>query len=389
MAYTHFRYIAYEVPTVGTDANDQYVSEIPPGTKAISGEDKLKGNVKGLTTPDAKKRLLRYMGVMNLAKSRLQTIGDNDNTLKVFMAPEFYFRPTVVSSGTKDPAYSFQEYWAIKDVLRQTIAEDQGFRHWLIIPGTILWKWDQPGVVNRPIRKGEAVYFNSSLLIYSGGSGLNSKMIEKAKASPIDGLPTGRHGGGFNDDPKKKSTDEAWLMKYQTSAKNRKHFFACDTLSCALEICYEHLMYDDHGGLVKNTLSGWMETVGLAQRAKSVDLHLLTAGGAPIVAPAVAARAGGYVLRTDGLKFPGSPDQSNLCKITGYTSQDNGGGLASSFDTIPSYAVMDPNPTQADMSAPTTQNIGQDHELYLPRPQGITEGSWFSQRLKFYRPQTI
>ncbi|MEM9685982.1 MAG: hypothetical protein AAF934_03570, partial [Bacteroidota bacterium] len=43
-------------------------------------------------TPDARNRIVRFLNVLYMASKRRE-ISSNESTLKVFMAPEFYFRP--------------------------------------------------------------------------------------------------------------------------------------------------------------------------------------------------------------------------------------------------------------------------------------------------------
>jgi len=258
----------------------------------------------------------------------------------------------------------------------------------LIIPGTILWKWDKSSV-KRPIASGEEVYFNSSFFIYPGADAKDKRswMIEKAKASVIDGLPTGAHGGGFKEDPKKMSTDQKWSLKYQSAPKDRRHFFTCDSISCALEICYEHVMYRTKG-LVKATLSDWVEKVGSVDVRKSIDLHLLTAGGCTMEKKSIAARKGGFILRTDGLIDKNDPFQTNLCKVARYTTgRDDTGDECNPYD-IPGFAVLSPDPDQADSRCDKVAILSRDEE-FLPKPAECTDASWFSQEIKLYERQPI
>src|ERR1700722_7670530 len=81
MAYTDFQYVAYEVPTVSR-ANGS-AGGFPRGES--DGPLEMPNDMV-----DAETRLRRLVSVVGLAASRAH---GSPNTLKVFMAPEFYFRP--------------------------------------------------------------------------------------------------------------------------------------------------------------------------------------------------------------------------------------------------------------------------------------------------------
>lgn len=405
MPYTHFRYIAYQVPTVGVgvvppNQNLQFL-EVPPGNNPGQGNyPGLKGNVAGLTAGDSLIRVQRFIRVLNLAYDKLQdvgTVGSDPHTLKIFMAPEFYFRPTSQPSTANEPAYSYDEYRAIKDVLRRTIGGDARFEHWLVVPGTIMWKWTRkdPSNSKRPLPQGvEDVYFNTSLYIKGGDLRRTSThVIEKAEASRIDGLPTGRHGvpPGPNA-PQKKATDEAW-RRYLTPQKRRKHVFACDETNCGLEICLEHKLFGKYGllkGLSNHMLSrpeypDW-----------GIQLQLLTAGGMPIEPASVAVKKGGYIMRTDGLGNGLCTGlQSNLCKVTGYRKVTFLGGEAN-YNTIPSTATLEPDPESPNVAdadfrllARTAVDMNRGNELYIEPPVNYRSDYWFQQCIKIYQRKPL
>lgn len=316
MPYTHFRYIAYQVPTVGHNGVNA-IYGIPAGN--VNNPPTLV-SVLGLS-PDAKTRVERLIGVIIEAENQLRNLGgDNAHTLKIFMAPEFYFRP-----DNDIVAYFYDEYQAIKNALRETIISNVKFKDWLVIPGTIMWVWD--AFKDSPKRlnpEHDSIYFNTAIYIKRQGLGYESKTIEKAQASRIDGIPTGRHYKHNPvpvGNPFAKSTDEQWT-KYQELSKLKKHEFTINGIRCGLEVCLEH------------GLSYAPGTIGLLKSIPSItddllhfdlDLQLLTSGGMPIRIDSVAADVGGYIMRNDG--YSNNP-KTNCQRILGYNPINNSANLA-------------------------------------------------------------
>jgi len=388
MAYTHFKYIAYQTPTMYYSAMRSLRPAINVGNRLVAEVNELQGNVDGLTT-DSRQRVLRMIRAIKRAETRIR-VNDNDNTLKIFMAPEFYFRPTVDTSTTGEVAYSYDEYKSIKDVLRKTIgADEQRFRHWLIIPGTILWKLTGRRHLIRNNLAGNEVYLNSSLYIFFDDNGnIKSHAIEKIKASEIDGLPTGRHAtrAGPGDAAKKKTGEEQW-GSYASKSMKRKHFFNCRGISCAVEICLEHTMYSREpgdGGLVKETLQNWQEGVCCCGgQPKVIDLQLLTGGGSPISERSVATRTGGYILRTDGVKSTFPPYQTNLCQVLDYMNN----GVRTSFNKRPGSAILEPAANAGN--PPGMEDVFAFNDININQPVDCPDDDWFDPSLKIYERKTI
>ena len=163
------------------------------------------------------------------------------------MAPEFYFRPeNPISVTINYHAYSYQTYQAIKEVLRQTIKTEFKLNHWLIIPGTIMWRLDtnETTTKRRPINK--PTYFNSCVYIYAADGNIISRVEEKSYTCAIDGVP-------LNSDTAS-SNAPTMLTKYYGDVKIKKHLFTIEGLKIGLEICLEHNINNSslgiHNGLI-------------------------------------------------------------------------------------------------------------------------------------------
>lgn len=377
MPYTHFQYIAYQIPTVARTAAEQKIYGIPPSnpiTAPPALAPPLQGNVAGLGD-DAQRRIERLIGAMLVAANKLQSSKDNNQTLKIFMVPEFYFRP-----ANEEVSYTYAQYQAIKNVLRETIKGDDRFKHWLVIPGTIMWKWGkEQSSPNRPNPSSTDdaavdVYFNSAIYISRADETLTStiddehtKVIEKVEASTTDGIPT---------EPNKKATNEVFYNeeecwpKYQSPAKREKHIFTTGGITFGLEICLEH---DWQIRVVKNVV---VEN----RPNKNIKLHLLIAAGMPVMPVSVAANQGGFILRTDG--YSREKPSTNCQQIEMYVE---GPG---EWKDLSSKAKL-----SGDIPIEATLGIERGHYLYLSNPpngdENFWNADWRQQQIKIYQRQLL
>lgn len=341
MPFTHFRYIAYQVPTVADNGQVKY--GIPPGV--VANPPQLYGPVANLSA-DSRVRLERLFGAFALALNGVAQAGDNVRTLKIFVLPEFYFRP-----DNAETAYTLDEYRAIKQVLRTTVSTFDR-PDWLFIPGTILWKQNLPSIKRPIFYHGDQVFFNSSVPVRSLGLfGVDSRMVEKQEASGIDGLPTGSHGV-VAAGPRNFSTDQYWGAYYGSFYKRQKHLFRAENVDIGLEICLEH------GLQTLRKTFGELRWYYPQYIVAYLSLHILTAGGMSINPRSVCARPGGYVLRNDGYTR-GQVNFSELSRVTGYRYLPNW-DLEADLQNVPmQYSIP----------------FGAGHSLYLPPPPGY-EASW-------------
>ncbi|NBH12437.1 hypothetical protein [Amycolatopsis sp. SID8362] len=290
MPYTRFRYIAYEVPTA-THRLGQAVKPLaglPPG--------KLSDPVADITVPKTAEstdwfiRLRRLAAVVNIA---LANLGNDDaDTLKVFVAPEFYLRPADPATSHTYPAEQFPQIWDALERMFRTAR----LKHWLIVPGSVLWHSEMMGE-NAPI------YYNSVLYLRGGTGGGEAGRVEKKLASAMDGVPAQAAVGSSSDPLVKKAYSEAAFV--------RERLFEIDAnATFGLEICLDHRL-----NVLKQTLADRQADIGDPWKRGGPALHVLTAGGMPLRPGSVAARSGGYVLRNDGYA---DPPASELRKVTGY-----------------------------------------------------------------------
>jgi hypothetical protein len=288
--YTHFQYIAYQVPTVVRDRRNgiKYVSGLDPGSECAPIQ---RAALPRFNIPDdARKRLKRLAAVMDMAATQVQALGTNGSTLKVFVAPEFYFRPVQPNSHNTYPPDEARGIFNALDAM--FVHAD--FADWLIVGGTVLWNTG----TNSPI------YMNTAVHV-QGGKENGLMFVEKRVASRMDGVPVAMTPAMTNDLSIRQIHDEWEVRKH--------HLFRVHKVGIGLEVCLDHY----NRTLVNIRDMHNMNSLLLF----NIDLQVLTAGGMYLEPGAVATKVGGYLLRNDGL-----PDerllldgQIELMKVTGYT----------------------------------------------------------------------
>lgn len=231
--YTHVRYICYQCPTIGI-SNSESISGhgISPGS--ISGDlPTLKGNVEKLSD-DAKIRIQRFISVLEYAFQEMDELGSHGPTLKVFTAPEFYFRPKISGVAEKN-VYTKEQFEAIYDVLQYTILGEAGahskYQNWLILAGTVIWK--------------DGDKFKNTCISLYGGKWIkkedgNFLDLNKAQPSTIDGVPTDSRTPHFKSD-----------------SDQLAHIQPVAGLNVGVEVCLEHALYSNDSspiswGVLKN-----------------------------------------------------------------------------------------------------------------------------------------
>ncbi|MGH3831250.1 MAG: hypothetical protein ACRDRS_12530 [Pseudonocardiaceae bacterium] len=307
MPYTHFRYIGYRVPTAYEDNARQVVSGWYPGIENAPAVDMIP--VPDNVPDDAQNRLRRLAYVVNLAYAQLQgrAIADEPDTLKVFVAPEFYFRPYSAGIGYDNNTYPIGQLTSIYYALR-TMFSDRRLERWLIVCGTVMYNNLQESPRSKDF------YYNTAVIVLGGNSvDINDRIytVEKRAPSLLDGVPVVSGVlAAMSGDPELKLIMEGW-----SNMKN--HLLSIDNVRVGVEVCLDH---DDRPNchVLRRTLIQERELSRSAR--KSVALHILTAGGMPIQPKSVAAKVNGYILRSDGMNGP--EPRVQLSQITRYDPAD-------------------------------------------------------------------
>ncbi|MEM9686876.1 MAG: hypothetical protein AAF934_08135, partial [Bacteroidota bacterium] len=294
----HVRWGDWTIPSVAPDGNNVQIADdeaLPIFNAYTLTETPNSGNLNTLSLNDnidAKNRVIRFLNVLYKA-TKDGNIDSRITTLKVFTAPEFYFRPEgPIAADNGYHAYTYEVYKAIKDVLRKTITS-MNLRHWLIVPGTIMWYMPSGSTSNnKTVNKN--TYFNSTIVVWQGTYSDNShkSKLEKSVASHIDGVPFHNWDRGGNA-PKV-------LNKYINDSHLDKHMFTIDGVRTGLEICLEHAEGVSYGrrkyGVIQYLVRGRQNN-----RRDLLHLQLLVSGGMFRDTSRTALLNNGLFFRNDGL----------------------------------------------------------------------------------------
>ncbi len=201
------------------------------------------------------------------------TLNDSDDILRIFMAPEWYFK--------KHPYHSENER---DGILAQVCARSTEYPNWLIIPGSVYWGRREGGVDK---------IWNTTYAISNGH--VRHKYHKQ-------------HNGGDYTAPTMMPLDigeqNGWMNVYTTWRGNpqappslpgaESPFFQFDGLTCALEICMDTAM-----GTAMRTYCH------LHPGGPGVDLHMAVSAGIPGGSRELTtARTNGYYLICNSSKLP-------------------------------------------------------------------------------------
>jgi hypothetical protein len=395
MAYTHFRFIAYEVVTAthgriippakkrpvvsGFPAGPEPrgVTRIPvamPNIAVPQSDDEIQEN-RGII--DARTRLKRLAVAVNGSAELLEGLPDSagiaapkvmdgPTILKVFVVPEFYFRPPA-TLGSRFAFNTYPDKLAMRIFKQlQEMFRNRTLEHWLIIAGTVLWNQNLG-------EKTPTIYLNTAVWIKGGPVGVKdedkSGVIEKKLASGIDGVPMA-FAPGENDQTR--PIFESW-------DEQRRHIFAVTGTEIGLEVCLDH----DDDDLLRTLKTVRIRAANEYLRFPQIGLHVLTAGGMTINEGSVAADVGGYILRNDGLAPSGpksdlswGPERTLQSEIRKVLHYDDEGYKK---DEFPWFSESKSTKAELDLRVKP--------ELIFPNPDAVPMGSdfsYFPEALVFY-----
>ncbi len=298
MAYTKVQFISYQVDTF-------------PGIDPTTKQECYLGTMKSKTDIQYRCNLMR--NAINEAGSKTS---NNSSTLKVFMAPEFYFRG-------KDGAYPIEEISTIMETMRKHTNRIQ-FRDWIFVFGTALGYLDHGDsskeVYNvAMVQKGgaNAVDVHSSVVVYK-------EYISHIDFIRTQGVQTCPHCGNILVcDNCGEQIDQDWdassnrvgkigtkehnlrptsgsrdllSLRVERVGKGREmtktglggqSIFTMGGVTFGLEICLDHL-------------NGRLRDSPPAKGDPLIQVHLIPSAGARIKETSVACMKGGLIFNVDG-----------------------------------------------------------------------------------------
>lgn len=255
MPYTHVQFIAFENPTL---------DPFPTGTLNLGQTDFAPINNQ---QQDAEKRATCLFEAIQWCANN--GADANAQTLKVFVAPEFYFR---YYEGQNNGNNHYDRK-LVRDVINNLIKDCRTYQHWFIVPGTAV-------VRDTDIRVGldDPVTFNY-MYAFLAGTDINS-IILKETYSGIDNMDQAYNA-------QKSYTNIFAHLQQPTSIVRIPNGRAPGMdLVIGLEICLDH----------------WMHRLKDSATAAGtpIDIHILSACGMNTQSNSIAARTNGYFCRCDG-----------------------------------------------------------------------------------------
>jgi hypothetical protein len=349
--YNAFQLLAYEVSTAGWTGPHTILPAWnsgryrPPSGTFVPVPDLGQRDDEDLFEfSDAVNRIARFASVVE----HTYTAGGGakrwgvPGTLKVFVAPEFYFRPEQGVGGRA--AYSGHLAARIFSELGR-IFRHQVFEDWILVCGTVVhWTASAHGDVFR----------NTAVLVRGGPQG-GFHLLEKQDASAIDGVPLANTPGNM----------PAFQPRHIGFGELQRHLITVGGVELGVEICLEH-----HSGVLRSVLrSKWRfeHTVH-----PGVNLHILTAGGMSVVPASIAARTGGHLLRVDGVTGP--PSQIEYVR--------KWEALHENDQNSPVYPNAEAY--RANVPSEPAQRVLLTDDLKLPDPPGPWQISVKQQQISVY-----
>lgn len=311
--FTSLQVLAYRMPTFSALASKSFA----PDSGSRIGQ--------GLDAP-AQALMQRFAAVLNYAKG-LPGVDAKTTTLKVFVAPEFYFKGV---GGEHWGSFTFNTMINMLAALKEIGAPGPD---WVVVAGTIVFYLPTTAGYKHAngtdVKPTECVYANVAPVITQGGL----TYVLKHFISNIDYLPK----------PEWLELDSIWesdvfssCLKDWTEQKSR--FIAVGNRTIGLEVCLDH---------AEHQLADAIDEYAVQEKraAPLIDLHLITSCGMTIKTPL--ARRNGYVVLCDG-QGRGKDGGSQLNKVADKTLADQikptiepltGALLASSTQTKPPQSI--------------------------------------------------
>ncbi|GLQ98835.1 hypothetical protein [Dyella mobilis] len=342
--YTSMLPLSYVVPTFLPTPTTSVTARA--GVPRISLDDK-----------DLQARAQRFLNVLFwTAETFSGTGGMNDSdTLKVFMAPEFYFRRASdhealagkFMSSTSFGSYPEESRYELAEALYGAIQGSSLFKDWIIVAGTIC-------SVLADSSRPQMNLLNTAIMLRGQRSSMDSSvpyiLMEKHYISDIDGPHRSFHA---NRDP---TTVYSFALNPDQRLDN---LIFWDGMSVGLEVCLDHSKQ-----VLKNAMNTLRRVLG--PNASELDLQLITSCGMDISADSVSVRDGALVMLTDGMSHPSDFDEPEV-QIGRYDAVANRVEMLDS-----TYFNFQELPTTTDYQV---LDYGMGRYVALGRQQGVRVGT--------------
>ncbi len=344
--YTHVQYIAYKVPTFGLIVHGGDDLTDSPVDRRIRGM---------LTDDDERRRVKRFYDVVMAAKG-IPEVDSRATTLKIFLAPEFYFKSSRAAAANFGYSYSFNTMQNIMECLHVLFQENAELANWLIVPGSIVSMlpggdgWTRAILPGAPPGSGGSIYdhpptdmaYLNTVPVIKGGDGeALFTYVHKRLISGIDGAPVQvgllENPFAIRNNPLYSTGDLLGSWK-----ENKANIFRIDNITFGLEVCLDHGMevlkvistlWSEQENIESARLSSRGQAYAV-QALPNIDIHLITSCGMSIKGSNVVARRNGYVIICDGINSSTFP-RTQMRKINTYSLAD--GATFTATDVAQSY----------------------------------------------------
>ncbi|MEG4940720.1 hypothetical protein [Microcoleus sp. F4-D5] len=201
----------------------------------------------------------------------------NDDTLTIFMAPEFYFKYRNGLPYQRTTFFNKLEYLQ---------AISMAFSEVMIVPGSIWW--------SEPTKDARKVIVHNTVPILFAGNIIHT--WQKERLSRLDGLNKGPQVWDRDEEDYKRILDSSQTPFFQINFKNDP----TKPILFGIEICLDHLTLDDPPNTYGVMRTKYLENYQNLNQGVGVDVHLLVAAGMPLQKENIVARNNGVLFRSDG-----------------------------------------------------------------------------------------
>jgi hypothetical protein len=261
-----------------------------------------------LQDPDLQARAQRLANVLHWTAHQYQKHDgmDDSKTLKVFIAPEFYFRKASAEesragsamSSTSFGAYADDARYYLAEALHQVLSSSPLFRHWVVVAGSICSALSAGPVMN---------LLNTTIMLRGQRPMLDASppyvLMEKHYISNFDGAQI-----QANRDP---TTTYRFRQNPDQIFDNLVYW---DEMKVGLEVCLDHGMQ-----VVSNAVNFLDQAAGPG--SGKLDLQLVTSCGMSIVDHAVSVADGALIMLTDGMSHQGRGLPEPVFQVGRYNAQ--------------------------------------------------------------------
>jgi hypothetical protein len=299
MPYNKFAFFSYRCATAFNAGQGNVANFLPQPADSPEIAQVIRNNrtwIDSIQSVDGRIRVLKTLKILDAARRWADDhYYGEPNVLKIFVAPEFYFRP-----NTEDPTapgekrYTENDGFSILMSLLQTLS-DPIFNHWVIIPGTLI-----------STAQISTKHFTTNTGIIVEGGTTNHIGVIKHNTSKVDGVKKDYQG----DNP-----DNFSLFDYETYLnENTDLFLSVHNKTFGIEICRDHSV---DLAVLKHAVVANKDRTGNEAITQGLDFHILVSLGVYLNSTGVAAKQDGYIFQFDG-KYPGnfSDNALTLKKVT-------------------------------------------------------------------------